>query len=133
MCPTGPEICLCRGFVPDSAIENICMSEAFKVRCQTHKYSTYAWKKLNFSLSVPKIRHGVEQMALISTVFLLDAWPRLHLCSLLDSNTLDYLVMAFLLQAMTNAASSCLHMVISDGAEMCVRSQSSSPLHLRWV
>lgn len=126
-------MCLYRGFVPDSAIEYICMSETFKVRCQTHKYSTYAWKKIYFYISVPKIRHGVEEMALIFAVFVLDAWARLHLCSLLDSNTLDYLVMVFLLQAMTNAASSCLHMVISDSAEKCACSQSSSPLRLRCV
>lgn len=48
-------------------------------------------------------------------------------CSLLVLNTLEYLVMTFLLQAVTNAADCCLHMVVSDSAEMCMWSRSRSP------
>lgn len=47
--------------------------------------------------------------------------------SLLVLNTLEYLVMTFPLQAVTNAADCCLHMVISDSAEMCMWSRSPSP------
>lgn len=64
--------------------------------------------------------YGVEGLARFPAMFVWETWPRLHDCSLLDFNTLDYLVMAFLLRATTNAAASCLHMVIKDGAEMCV-------------
>ena len=49
-----PDMHWCGGFVPDCAIEYICERLTFKVRCQTHQYFTYVWKKINFSLSDSK-------------------------------------------------------------------------------